>query len=94
MGLQKTCPHANACLTCLAGGALDRCRRRVQQDLHGHRGRAGDPLYAARRVLHTGADLFTDKQHQRIQALFAAGDADQHVEVEATWGIYQRMIAA
>ncbi|MDK9361608.1 transposase, partial [Propionibacterium freudenreichii] len=24
----------------LAGDALDRCRRRIQQDLHGHRGRA------------------------------------------------------
>jgi transposase len=27
----------------LAGDALDRCRRRVQQDLHGHRGRKDDP---------------------------------------------------
>jgi transposase len=34
----------------LAGDALDRCRRRVQQDLHGHRGRATDPLYLARRT--------------------------------------------
>lgn len=33
----------------LAGDALDRCRRRVQQDLHGHRGRAGDPLFRTRR---------------------------------------------
>lgn len=41
------------------------------------------PLYAARRTLHTGADLLT--------ALFAA---EEHVGVEATWGIYQRMIAA
>ena len=46
----------------LAGDALDHCRRRVQQDLHGHRGRTGDPLYRARRTLHTGADLLTDKQ--------------------------------
>jgi transposase len=75
----------------LAGEALDRCRRRVQLDLHDHRGRKGDPLYAARRTLLTGAGLLTDKQHQRLQALF---DADEHVEVEATWGIYQRMIAA
>lgn len=29
----------------LAGDALDRCRRRVQQYSHGHRGRTGDPLY-------------------------------------------------
>jgi transposase len=75
----------------LAGDALDRCRRRVQQAVHGHRGRKNDPLYAARRTLHTGADLLTDKQKQRLHALFAA---DEHVEVEATWGIYQRMIAA
>ncbi len=43
----------------LAGEALDQCRRRVQQDTHGHRGRSGDPLYSARRTLHTGADLLT-----------------------------------
>ena len=75
----------------LAGDALDRCRRRVQQAVHGHRGRAGDPLYRARRTLHTGTDLLTDKQHQRLEQLFAT---DDHVEVEATWGVYQRMITA
>ena len=75
----------------LAGDALDRCRRRIQQILHGHRGRRDDPLYRARRILHTGADLLTDKQTQRLHALFAA---DEHVQVEATWGVYQRMIAA
>ena len=75
----------------LAGDALDRCRRRLQQDLHGHRGRKDDPLYRARRALHTGADLLTDRQRQRLTALFAV---DEHVQVEATWSIYQRMIAA
>jgi len=75
----------------LAGDALDRCRRRVQQDLHGHRGRAGDPLYTARRTLHTGADLLTDRQRARIEALFAD---PEHVAVEATWGVYQAVIAA
>jgi transposase len=75
----------------LAGDALDECRRRVQQDTFGHRGRTGDPLYAARRTLHTGADLLTDRQHTRIAALFAV---EEHVEVEATWGVYQEMIAA
>jgi len=74
----------------LAGDALDRCRRRTQQDLHGHRGRATDPLYRARQVLHTGSDLLTDKQRARLDALFTV---DEHVEVEATWAIYQRMIA-
>jgi len=75
----------------LAGDALDRCRRRVQQHLHGHRGRKDDPLYRTRRTLHTGADLLTKAQTDRLTALFAD---TTHVEVEATWGIYQRMIAA
>ena len=75
----------------IAGDGLDRCRQRVQQATLGHRGRAGDPLYKARRTLHTGGGLLTDKQRDRLTALFAA---EQHVEVEATWGIYQRVIAA
>lgn len=76
----------------LAGDALDRCRRRVQLAIHGHRGFKDDPLYKSRRTLHTGADLLTDKQCDRLRALFAAEEG--HVEVEATWGIYQRMITA
>ena len=75
----------------LAGDALDRCRRRVQQDLHGHRGRKDDVLYRARRTLHTGAGLLTDKQRQRLTGLFAV---DEHVQIEATWAIYQKMITA
>ena len=39
----------------LAGDALDEVRRRVQQETTGHRGRAKDPLYRARRTLHTGS---------------------------------------
>ena len=53
----------------LAGDALDRCRRRVQQDLHGHRGRRNDPLYRARRTLHTGSGLLTEKQADRLSLL-------------------------
>ncbi|PVW04427.1 ISL3 family transposase, partial [Microbacterium sp. Gd 4-13] len=75
----------------LAGEALDRCRQRVQQATLGHRGRASDPLYKARRTLHTGASLLTDKQSARLKAVFAI---EEHVEVEATWGVYQRMVAA
>ena len=75
----------------LAGDALDHSRRRVQQQLHGHRGRAGDPLYMSRRTLHTGTKLLTDRQWTRINDLF---DSDDHVEVEVTWTIYQKMIDA
>jgi transposase len=69
----------------------DRCRRRVQHDRHGHRGRKDDPLYRARRTLLIGAGLLIAKQTARITALFT-GDA--HVQVEAAWGVYQAMVAA
>jgi len=36
-------------------------------------------------------DLLTDTQRQRLTALF---EPDEHAEVEATWGVYQRLIAA
>jgi transposase len=65
----------------LAGDALDRCRHRVQQAIHGHRGMKGDPIYSARRTLHTGPDLLTDKQRSRRRALSAVND---HAQVEAT----------
>ena len=70
----------------LAGDALDQCRRRIQQDTRGHRGRTGDPLYGARRTLHTGADLLTTKHKTRLEALFTA---DEHAAVEVTWSVYQ-----
>ena len=75
----------------LGGEALDDCRRRTQQATLGHRGRRGDPLYGARRTLHTGTKLLTTKQHQRLDMLFAD---DVHVEVQTTWSVYQAMIAA
>ena len=76
----------------LAGDALDRCRRRVQQDLHGHRGPHRRPALLAPDGPCTPAPTCspTSRRH-RLTALFAV---DEHVEVEATWGIYQRMIAA
>jgi transposase len=75
----------------LVGDALDRCRQRVQQQTCGHRGRTGDPLYGIRRVLRTGTELLTDRQRHRLTAAFTN---EAHVEVEATWGIYQRVVAA
>lgn len=42
-------------------------------------------------MLRTGSDLLTDRQRQRLTAVFAT---EQHVEVEATWGVYQRIVAA
>ena len=75
----------------LAGDKLDQCRRRLQQAITGRRGRAGDRLYRARRTLHTGAGLLADAQARRLEALFAD---DRHAAVQATWGVYQRLIQA
>ena len=75
----------------LAGDKLDQCRRRIQRAITGRRGRAGDRLYRARRTLHTGADLLTDTQTERLEALFAD---ERHAAVQASWGVYQRLIQA
>ncbi len=75
----------------LAASKLDECRRRIQRAITGRRGRAGDPLYRARRTLHTGADLLTDTQARRLEALFAD---ERHAVVQAAWGVYQRLIQA
>ena len=75
----------------LAARKLDECRRRIQRVIAGRRGRAGDPLYRARRTLHTGAGLLTDTQARRLQALFAD---ERYAAVQAAWGVYQRLIQA
>jgi len=78
----------------LAGDALERCRQRVQQQTLGRRGRKNDPLFTARRTLLTGDDLLTDRQRDRLQTLFGNDHGDDHIEVEATWGVYQQIVAA
>ena len=72
----------------LAGNALDECRRRIQQELHHRRGRATDPLYKARKVLHTRSCLLTERQQYQILDLFSG---DEHVALEVTWSAYQNI---
>ena len=72
----------------LAGNALDECRRRIQQELHHRRGRATDPLYKARRMLHTRSCLLTARQQHQILDLFSN---DEHVALEVTWSVYQNI---
>ena len=72
----------------LAGDALDECRRRIQQELHHRRGRATDPLYKARRMLHTRSCLLTPRQQHQLADLFAS---DCHVALEVTWSVYQNI---
>ncbi|MDS2171460.1 ISL3 family transposase [Nesterenkonia sp. CL21] len=75
----------------LAGDALDQARQRIQRETTGHRGRSGDPLYGARKTLRTGADLLTLNQGEKLDRVFGS---DEHVEVEATWSVYQKVVAA
>lgn len=46
----------------LATQVVDEVRRRVQQDIHGHRGRKDDPLYRIRNILRAGEEHLTDRQ--------------------------------
>src|SRR5665213_257621 len=64
----------------LGAAAVDEVRRRVQQQIHGHRGRSGDPLYGIRNVLRAGEEKLTDKQKARLANAFAADE--RHVEVD------------
>jgi hypothetical protein len=42
----------------LGFAAVDDVRRRIQQQLTGHRGRRDDPLYGIRRLLRRGGDHY------------------------------------
>lgn len=75
----------------LGGQMVDEVRRRVQQDILGHRGRAGDPLYGIRRTLQIGAEHLTTKQITRLNAKLEAGDP--HHEVTLAWHCYQKLRA-
>jgi len=72
--------------------AMEECRRRVQQELLGHRGRKHDPLYRIRNVLRAGLDKLTARQIERIEAGLQAGDP--HFEVTVAWRCYQRLRSA
>ena len=56
----------------LGTAAVDECRRRIQQETLGHRGRKGDPLYGIQKLLRAGAEKLTDKQWTRFENAIAA----------------------
>jgi transposase len=81
-------PHATQVadpfhLVRLANTALDECRRRVQNDTLGHRGRKHDPLYRARRLLVRADERLDDNGRARLLGLLEAGDP--HGEVRTAW---------
>jgi transposase len=63
----------------LANRAIDNCRRRVNQDLLGHRGRKADPLYRIRRVLLTGQERLSERAWARLHEGLRLGDPDDEV---------------
>ena len=67
----------------LATQVVDDVRRRVQQEIHGHRGRKNDPLYRIRNILRSGRENLTDRQHARLEQAWAADE--RHLEVEVAW---------
>jgi len=67
----------------LATGVVDEVRRRVQQGIHGHRGRRTDPLYRIRNILRAGEEHLTERQRGRLEAAWIADE--RHVEVEIAY---------
>ena len=63
--------------------AVDEVRRRVQQEIHGHRGRKNDPLYGIRTILRCGQEKLTDRQRARLDRAIAADE--RHDEVLVAW---------
>ena len=67
----------------LANSKLDECRRRVQNDTMGHRGRKDDPLYRCRRLLTKADERLDDRGRAKLLGLLDAGDPGG--EVRTAW---------
>lgn len=62
---------------------LDECRRRVQNEVVGHRGRKGDPLYRCRRLLTKAEERLSEDGKEKLLGLLRAGDP--RGDVTASW---------
>jgi transposase len=67
----------------LANQKLDECRRRVQNETLGHRGRKDDPLYRARRLLTMADERHSVEGRDKMLGLLEVGD--RRGEVRTTW---------
>jgi transposase len=67
----------------LANSRLDECRRRVQNETVGHRGRKDDPLYRARRLLTRADERLDERGRTKLLGLLDAGDPRR--EVRTAW---------
>lgn len=75
----------------LATKVVDDVRRRVQQQIHGHRGRRDDPLYGVRNLLRAGEEHLTERQRARLERAWVADE--RHVAVEVAWACAQQVRA-
>jgi transposase len=66
-----------------ANTKVDECRRRVQNETLGHRGRKDDPLYRSRRLLTKGHERLDEAGEAKLLGLLEAGDPKG--EVRMTW---------
>jgi transposase len=66
-----------------ANSLVDLARRRVQNEIFGHRGRKNDPLYRARRLLTMAAERLDVEGREKLLGLLRAGD--RYGQVESTW---------
>ena len=73
----------------LANQAITRCRQRTQNQTLGHRGRKGDPLYGARKLLLMGAERLDDAGWDRLQQALDAGDP--YDEVADCWAAKEKV---
>ena len=69
----------------LANQVVTEVRQRTQQDVMGHRGRKGDPLYDIRRLLLVGQERLGDSARRRLEAALAHRDGDLYDEVACAW---------
>lgn len=67
----------------LANSKMDETRRRVQNEIIGHRGRKGDPLYRSRKLLQMANERVTKDGKEKLRGLLEAGDPNG--EVTTAW---------
>lgn len=66
-----------------ANRTVDTVRRRVQNELLGHRGRKSDPLFRIRKLLLSGSERLDERGRQRLLLGLRVGDP--HNEVLGAW---------
>ena len=72
----------------LANAALTDVRTRRQQEITGHRGRKGDPLWSVRHDLLRAREHLTDRAWARLGAAFQADWCD---ELECAWTLKEML---